>query len=176
MDASLSTRRSTGSTSIDCNGSGNGFWPPSLGAHASVQSETSWREGFPVRPADRMVSREPAARNFCTVYGAVSASSVVSHTDPVQAPAAPIATQAAICRPVTIPPAASTGTLLPRPASASSTSGTRHSVDTSPQCPPASVPWATMTSTPAWTCLTACSLAPTNAPTGTPELRPASIM
>ena len=57
-----------------------------------------------------MVSRDVAARNFCTVCGAVSASSVVNHTDPVHAPSAPIATAAAICLPVTIPPAASTGT------------------------------------------------------------------
>ncbi len=33
---------------------------------------------------------------------------VVSHTEPVQAPAAPMAMQAAICRPVAMPPAAKT--------------------------------------------------------------------
>ena len=97
-------------TSIDCSGSGSGWWPPSFGAHASVQSETSCRDGFPVRPAERTVSRDVAASIFCTVCGAVSASSVVSHTDPVHAPSAPIATAAAICLPVTMPPAASTGT------------------------------------------------------------------
>src|SRR5260370_257750 len=69
--------------------------------------------GFPVRPAERMVSRDVAARNFCPVSGAVSASSVVSHTDPVHAPSAPKAPDAAICLPVTIPPAANTGILLP---------------------------------------------------------------
>ena len=52
-----------------------------------------------MRPAERTVSRDVAASIFCTVCGAVSASSVVSHTDPVHAPAAPIATAAAICLP-----------------------------------------------------------------------------
>ena len=94
------------------------------------------------------MSREVAASIFCTVCGAVSASSVVSHTEPVHAPAAPIATAAAICLPVTIPPAASTGTSLPTAAIASNTSGTSTSVRTSPQWPPASVPCATIRSTP----------------------------
>ncbi len=86
-----------------------------------------------MRPAERTVSRDVAASIFSLVCGAVSASSVVSHTDPVHAPAAPIATMPAICLPVTMPPAASTGTLLPIASSASSTSGISTSVDTSPQ-------------------------------------------
>ena len=149
-----------------------------LGAQALVQSDTSCRDGLPVRPAERIVSREDAASIFCLVYGAVSASSVVSHTDPVQAPAAPSATEAAICRPVTIPPAASTGVSRPpgTSAMASRTSGISTIVVTSPQCPPASVPWATIRSTPACTCLIACSLAPTSAATGMPRSLPASIM
>ena len=124
------------------------------------------------------MSREDAASIFCLVCGAVSASSVVSHTDPVHAPAAPIATHAAICRPVTMPPAASTGMSLPPgiSAMASSTSGISTSVLTSPQWPPASVPCATIRSTPARTCLMACSLAPTSAATGMPCFLPASIM
>src|SRR3954471_16226078 len=94
---------------MDCTGIGSG---PGLSGppHAAVHAERSWREGLPVRPAERTVSREVAASIFCTVYGAVSASSVVSQTDPVQAPAAPRAIAAAIWRPVTMPPAASTGT------------------------------------------------------------------
>ena len=122
------------------------------------------------------MSRDVAASIFCTVCGAVSASSVVSHTEPVHAPSAPIATAAAICLPVTMPPAASTGVELPIAAKASSTSGISTSVVTSPQWPPASVPCATIRSTPAATCLTACSLAPTSAATGMPRSRPASIM
>ena len=140
-----------GSLNIDCSGNGSGFRPPSLGCHASVHSDFSCRAGFPVRPAERTVSRDVAAKNFCTVCGAVSASSVVSHTEPVHAPSAPIATAAAICLPVTIPPAASTGTA---PSIASMTSGMSTSVVTSPQWPPASVPCATIRSTPACTCLT----------------------
>ena len=49
-----------------------------------------------MRPAERTVSREDATNIFCTVCGAVSASSVVNHTEPVHAPAAPNATDAAI--------------------------------------------------------------------------------
>jgi hypothetical protein len=52
---------------------------------------------------------------------------------------------AAIWAPVTMPPAASTGT---RPATTSRISGTSTSVDTVPVCPPASLPWATIMSTP----------------------------
>ena len=128
-------RRSAGSAIIACSGNGNGARPPLFGAHALVQSETSCREGFPVRPAERMVSRDEAATILSLVCGAVSASSVVSHTDPVHAPAAPSATDAAICRPVTIPPAARTGVSRPPGTSAiaSSTSGMRTIVVTSPQ-------------------------------------------
>ena len=122
--------RMNGSLNIDCSGSGNGFCPPSLSCHASVHSDFKCRAGFPVRPADRMVSRDVAASIFCTVCGAVSASSVVSHTEPVHAPSAPIATAQPICLPVTIPPAASTGTA---PSIASITSGMRTIVVTSPQ-------------------------------------------
>ena len=96
--------------------------------------------------------------------------------EPVHAPAAPSATDAAICRPVTMPPAARTGTDLPIASIASMTSGMSTSVVTSPQCPPASVPWATIRSTPALTCLMACSFAPTNAATGIPVCLPHSPM
>ncbi len=120
-----------------------------------------------MRLRDLTVSREVAAIIFCLVYGAVSASSVVSQTEPVHAPSAPSAIAAAICRPVTMPPAASTGTFLIG-LIASMTSGTSTIVVTSPQCPPASVPAATRMSTPALTCLIACSRAPTRAAIGTP--------
>ncbi len=105
----------------------------------------------------------------------VSDSTVASHTEPVQTPAAPIAMQAAICRPVMMPPAASTGTsrigLI-----ALITSGTSTMVETSPQWPPASVPCTTRISTPAATWRSACSLAPTRAATGTPCFLPISII
>ena len=75
----------------------------------------------------------------------VSASATVSQIEPVQTPWAPSASAAAICRPVPMPPAASTGTSAP---TASTTSGTSTIVEISPVCPPASVPCATMMSTP----------------------------
>ena len=85
-----------------------------------------------------------------------------------------MAMQPAICRPVTMPPAASTTmSVSPR---ASSTSGTSTSVDTSPQCPPASVPATMTTSTPASACLITCSRAPASAPTATPASRARDIM
>ncbi len=74
-----------------------------------------------------------------------------------------------------MPPAASTGTLRTG-LIARITSGTSTRVDTSPQCPPASPPCATMISTPALTWRMACSFAPTKAATGTPYWRPRSIM
>ena len=67
---------------------------------------------------------------------------------PIQTPCAPSASAAAMPRPSTIPPAASTGT----GATASTTAGTSASVATSPQTwPPASQPCAQTTSTPAAT-------------------------
>ena len=86
------------------------------------------RAGLPVSDRDRMVSREVAARNFCFTAGWVSASSVVSHTEPHHTPSAPRASAAAICRPLPMPPAASTGV----GATASTTSGTSTMVETSP--------------------------------------------
>ena len=77
---------------------------------------------------------EPAARNFSFTIGCVSASSVVSQTDPHHTPCAPSAIAAAICRPRPMPPAASTGV----GATASTTSGTSTIVAISPVCPPAS--------------------------------------
>jgi hypothetical protein len=97
---------------IDCSGIGNGLGAPSS-SHASVQAERSWRQNFPVRDFDRIVLRDVAASSFSLTTGDVSASGVVSQTEPVHAPAAPIAMHAAICRPVTIPPAARTGIELP---------------------------------------------------------------
>ena len=69
-----------------------------------------------------------------------------------------------------MPPAASTGTLRIG-LIALITSGTSTMVETSPQWPPASVPWATRISTPAATWRSACSLEPTSAATGTSCLR-----
>lgn len=81
---------------------------PGLSApsHASVQADRSWRAGLPVRPRDRTVWRDRASTIFSRKMGEVSASWVASQTEPVQAPAAPMAMQAAICRPVMMPPAA----------------------------------------------------------------------
>src|SRR5260221_14232837 len=109
------------SETIDCSGIGKGFGAPSA-SQASVQSERSWRQYFPVRDLERIVPREVAASIFSFTAGDVSASGVVSQTDPVHAPAAPIAIQAAICRPATMPPPARTGTLEPIDGSSSKTS------------------------------------------------------
>src|SRR6187455_2472971 len=158
-----------------CSGIGSAPGLSGPRSHASVHTERSCRAGFPVRPFERIASREDAAIIFSRKISEVSDSTVASHTEPVQAPAAPIAMQAAIWCPVMMPPAASTGTsrigLI-----ALITSGTSTMVDTSPQCPPASVPCATKISTPAATCRSACSLEPTSAATGTPCLRPLSII
>ncbi len=122
------------------------------------------RAGFPVRDRDRIVSRELASRNFSLTAGWVSASSVVSHTEPHHTPSAPSARAAAIWRPLAMPPAASTGV----GATASTTSGTSTMVAISPVCPPASVPWATMTSTPAAWWRWAWVTVPARAATATP--------
>src|SRR2546423_13099568 len=87
-------------------GSGPGESGPS---QASVQALLSCRAGFPVIDRDRSVSEEVAARNFSLTTGWVSASAVVSHTDPVHTPRAPSAIAAAIWRPPAMPPAARTG-------------------------------------------------------------------
>lgn len=54
------------------------------------------RAGLPVIERDRTVSDDVAARNFSLTTGTVSASSVVSHTDPHHTPSAPSASAAAI--------------------------------------------------------------------------------
>src|SRR6185312_9194591 len=158
-----------------CSGIGSAPGLSGSRSQASVQTERNCRAGFPVRPFERTASREEAAIIFARKISDVSDSTVASHTEPVQTPAAPIAMQAAICRPVMMPPAASTGTsrigLI-----ALITSGTSTMVETSPQWPPASVPCTTRMSTPAATCRSACSLAPTSAATGTPCFLPRSII
>ena len=121
------------------------------------------RAGLPVNERDRTVSDEVAARNLSLTTGIVSASSVVSQTEPHHTPSAPSASAAAIWRPRAIPPAASTGT----GATASTTSGTSTIVETWPVCPPASVPWATIRSTPAAACRRACSVVPASEATST---------
>jgi NAD(P)H-dependent flavin oxidoreductase YrpB (nitropropane dioxygenase family) len=98
-----------------------------------LQGERSCRVYLPVRLRERTVCRELAERNFSLITGAVSASAVVSHTEPVQAPSAPIAIQAAICLPVTMPPAARMGISRSYSFNDSRTSGTSTRVDTSPQ-------------------------------------------
>ncbi len=92
-------------TSALCRGMGNapGESAPS---HSSVHELRSMRAGLPVSERDRMVSRDVAARNFCFTAGWVSASSVVSQTEPHHTPSAPRARAAAICRPLPMPPAA----------------------------------------------------------------------
>src|SRR6266851_3234575 len=150
-------------TRADCSGKPRGAGASSR-SHSSVHALRSIRAGFPVSDRERIVSRDVAARNFSFTAGWVSASSVVSHTDPHHTPSAPRARAAAIWRPEAIPPAASTGV----GATASTTSGTRTIVAISPVCPPASVPWATMRSAPAALWRSACTRAPARAATRTP--------
>jgi len=52
-------------------------------SHSCVHADFSWRAGFPVRDLLRVVSAEEAPRNFFFTVGWVSASSVVSHTEPL---------------------------------------------------------------------------------------------
>ena len=66
-------------------------------------------------------------------------SCVSSQAEPIQTPAAPSASAAAIWRPQPIPPAASTGTLPPLgPPTALTISGMSTMLAISPVCPPAS--------------------------------------
>ena len=102
--------------------------------HSSVQALRSIRAGLPVSDRDRRVSPDPAESILSLTTGWVSASSVVSHTEPHHTPAAPSAMAAAIWRPRPIPPAPSTGT----GATASTISGIRTMEAISPVWPPAS--------------------------------------
>ena len=85
----------------------------------------------------------------------------MTHCEPVHAPCAPSASAAAICCPLPMPPAASTGT----GATSLTTCGHNTIEPISPQCPPASPPWAMMMSTPASACLRACDGDPHSAAT-----------
>ncbi len=113
----------------------------------------SMRHGLPVneRRAHRVAAGgvEVAA---ASAPAATSASSTVSHSEPVHTPWAPRASAAAICRPVPMPPAASIGV----GATASMTSGHSTIEPISPVWPPPSVPWAMTMSTPASLCVSAC--------------------
>ena len=107
------------------------------------------RHGLPVHERERTVSRLRGRRGSApSAPAATSASSTVSHSEPVHTPCAPIASAAAICRPVPMPPAASTGV----GATASITSGQSTTLPISPVWPPPSVPCAMMMSMPAALC------------------------
>ena len=120
----------------------------------------------------RTVSRLPAFTYAACWTGVFSASSTISHCEPVQAPCAPSASAAAICWPLPMPPAASTGT----GATSLTTCGHSTIEPTSPQCPPASPPWAMMMSTPASACLRAWLGDPHSAATVRPSAWMCSIM
>ena len=94
---------------------------PSGRSHSSVQVVRSMRAGLPVmRPGPDGVAGAGARGTCPSRHGGVSASSVVSHTDPHHTPSAPRAIPAASWRPLAMPPAASTGS----GPTASTTSGT----------------------------------------------------
>jgi hypothetical protein len=80
-------------TSRGCSGIGRGSGFDGS-SQASVQALRSCRAGFPVSDLDRTVSLEDALKNFCLTTGWVSASSVVSQTEPVHTPCAPSASAA----------------------------------------------------------------------------------
>jgi len=133
-------------------------------SHASVQSLRSMRQGLPVHERERTVSWLVArSSDSCCGIG-TSASSTVSHSDPVQTPSAPSISAAAICRPSPMPPAASTGI----GATASITCGHSTRLPISPVWPPPSVPCAITKSTPASLCWIACFTLPHSAPTSRP--------
>lgn len=94
----LSTLRKAGSDTKDCKGilSGDGAL---FSSHASVHDERSCRDGLPVHDLDRTVSLDVADNIFSLTTGVVSASEVVSHTEPHHAPDAPMAIDPAICPP-----------------------------------------------------------------------------
>ena len=94
-----------------------------------------------------------------------SYSADVRNAEPIHTPCAPSASAAATCRPVPMPPAASTGAL---PPSASTISGHSTIEPISPVWPPASWPCATTMSTPFSTWRCACLALPARAATGTP--------
>ncbi len=141
-------------------------------SHSSLQAVRSMRAGLPVSERDRSVPLEPASIIFFLTVGSVSASSVVSQTDPHHTPAAPRAIAAAICLPRPMPPAPRTGT----GAMASTISGMRTIVPISPVWPPASAPWAMMMSAPALTLRSACERVPASAATFSPASWQRSIM
>lgn len=79
-----------------------------LSRTASVQADCNCRDGLPARLRERTLLADVAFSIFSLTVGVVPASAVVSQTEPHQTSEAPIAMQAAICRPVAMPPAAST--------------------------------------------------------------------
>ena len=135
---------------------------PALAASSPSRPRHSSRNGWPrVRPGYLAGHREPRAMSSTRlrsvsspcpstiaflISGLARDSAVAWNRVPMSAPAAPRARAAATPRPSAIPPAARTGVGAAR----STTTGTKGSVDRPRRapCPPASVPWATMTSAP----------------------------
>ena len=124
------------------------------------------RTVLPVRARRRTASSERAANTASFSKGSSSLSRVPSQRVPHQTPCAPSASEAAIWLPLVMPPAASTGTSGPQ---ACTTCGTSTMVAISPVWPPASVPCATISSTPAARCRAACEPLPHMAPTTMPR-------
>src|ERR1700687_5924457 len=88
-----------------CNGIPNGSGLPGC-SQASVQSLRSIGAGLPVNERLRTVSRLVALAYAACWTAVFSASSTISHWEPVHAPCAPMAKAAAICWPLPMPPAA----------------------------------------------------------------------
>ena len=115
----------------------------------------------------RLVSSPPPSTSCFLAQSGQSASELAQNLVPSTAPWAPSISAAATPRPSVIPPAASTGT----GATASATAGTSGKVARRLPCPPASVPWATITSAPA----AAACRAPATSCTWQISLIPASL-
>ena len=119
------------------------------------------RTVLPVLALRRTASSARLANSTSFSNASSSLSRVPSHTVPHHTPCAPKASAATIWLPRAIPPAASTATSSPQ---ASTTCGTSTMVAMSPVCPPASVPCATITCTPAALWRAACCPLPHIAP------------
>ena len=121
-------------------------------AHSSLHAERNCRKVLPLSERVITVSSLPAPSILRRIFGLSAYSSDTSQIEPVHTPCAPSASEAATCRPVTTPPAASTGM---SPA-ASTTCGTSEKVPMGPVCAPESCPCATSRSAPAAIARRAC--------------------
>ena len=140
-----------------------GIRPPALEQPRGLAGVDAPTHGVTRRRAPAAPAGSPTCRIACEGRGRTRPT--VRNADPIHTPCAPSASAAATCRPVPMPPAASTGA---RPSRASTISGHSTIEPISPVWPPASWPCATTMSTPLSTWRCACLALPASAATGTP--------